>query len=50
MSAARVLICDDELLIRLWLEEHLREAGHAAEGLADGQSRIVAMSVCEPRS
>jgi len=24
---ARIAVCDDEMLIRLWLEEHLREAG-----------------------
>lgn len=27
MNRARVAVCDDELLIRLWLEEHLSEAG-----------------------
>ncbi len=43
MSAARVLICDDEMLIRLWLEEHLREAGHDAEGVADGQELLAAL-------
>src|SRR5512146_837852 len=43
MSAARILICDDEMLIRLWLEEHLREAGHAAEGVADGQELVAAL-------
>ena len=39
MKGARILICDDELLIRLWLEEHLREAGHRAEGVCDGAGR-----------
>lgn len=29
MSAPHVAVCDDELLIRLWLEEHLGEAGYS---------------------
>lgn len=28
MSAYRIAVCDDELLIRLWLQEHLAEAGY----------------------
>ena len=36
MNAARILVCDDEMLIRLWLVEHLRESGHRAEGVGDG--------------
>ena len=43
MKGARILICDDELLIRLWLEEHLREAGHAAEGVGDGAELLAAL-------
>ncbi len=44
MKGARILICDDELLIRLWLEEHLREAGHAAEGVGDGAELLAALA------
>jgi DNA-binding NtrC family response regulator len=33
-----VLICDDEMLIQLWLEEHLRENGYSAESVGDGTS------------
>lgn len=43
MSAPRILICDDEMLIRLWLEEHLREAGYAAESVGDGTSLLAAL-------
>ncbi len=47
MKGARILVCDDEMLIRLWLVEHLREAGHAAEGVADG-SELLARLEREP--
>ncbi len=43
MSAGRVLICDDEVLIRMWLEEHLREQGYVPEGFGDGESLIAAL-------
>ncbi|MBI4520589.1 MAG: sigma-54-dependent Fis family transcriptional regulator [Gemmatimonadetes bacterium] len=43
MSKGRVLVCDDEMLIRLWLEEHLREEGYAAEGVADGTTLLSAL-------
>lgn len=36
MSRPRILVCDDELLIRMWLEEHLREANYLVDGEADG--------------
>lgn len=38
MNGPRVLICDDEMLIRMWLEEHLREEGYAVESTGDGAS------------
>ncbi len=28
MKGARIAVCDDEMLIRVWLEEHLRERGY----------------------
>lgn len=43
MGKGRVLVCDDEMLIRLWLEEHLREEGYTAEGVADGASLLQAL-------
>ncbi|HZD79653.1 MAG TPA: sigma-54 dependent transcriptional regulator [Actinomycetota bacterium] len=43
MSEERVLVCDDEMLIRMWLEEHLREAGYAVEGTGDGAELLAAM-------
>ncbi len=43
MSTPRVVVCDDEMLIRLWLEEHLKEEGYAAEGVADGAALIAAL-------
>ncbi|MBI4541265.1 MAG: sigma-54-dependent Fis family transcriptional regulator [Gemmatimonadetes bacterium] len=43
MSKARVLVCDDEMLIRLWLEEHLREQGYSAQGVPDGASLLGAL-------
>ena len=39
----RVVVCDDELLIRMWLEEHLREAGYDSESVPDGQSLLAAV-------
>jgi len=33
MKAARIVVCDDEMLIRLWLGEHLSEAGYRVEGV-----------------
>lgn len=43
MSGPRVLICDDELLIRLWMEEHLRDAGYAPETVGDGAALMGAL-------
>ena len=43
MNSARVVICDDEMLIRLWLSEHLRESGHRTEDVADGASLLAAL-------
>jgi DNA-binding NtrC family response regulator len=43
MKGARILICDDELLIRMWLEEHLREEGYDAHGFGDGVSLLQAV-------
>lgn len=43
MSRARVFVCDDEMLIRLWLEEHLVEEGFEVQAFADGTSVIAAV-------
>jgi DNA-binding NtrC family response regulator len=40
MKQPRVLVCDDEMLIRIWLEEHLRENGYSAESVGDGTSLV----------
>jgi two-component system response regulator AtoC len=42
MSRARVFVCDDEMLIRLWMEEHLREEGFEVQVFPDGASVIAA--------
>ena len=39
MSRPRVFVCDDEMLIRLWFGEHLKEEGYQAECFEDGCSR-----------
>ncbi len=44
MSRARVYVCDDELLIRMWLLEHLAEAGYDAEGFETGGELLEAWS------
>ncbi|HEY4658721.1 MAG TPA: response regulator, partial [Gemmatimonadaceae bacterium] len=44
MNAARVVICDDEMLIRLWLSERLRESGLRTEDVADGASLLAALA------
>lgn len=43
MTDARLLVCDDEMLIRLWMEEHLSEAGYAVESVASGQALLEAL-------
>ncbi|MDT8368774.1 MAG: sigma-54 dependent transcriptional regulator [Longimicrobiales bacterium] len=39
-GGARILICDDEMLIRLWLEEHLGEHGYDCASFGDGASLV----------
>ncbi len=39
---ARIYVCDDEMLIRTWLVEHLQEEGYEVQGFADGSSLISA--------
>ena len=36
MMPARILICDDEYLMRLWLEEHLEGAGYKVHSVEHG--------------
>ena len=43
MNKPRVVICDDEMLIRLWLSEHLADAGMRTEAVGDGASLIEAL-------
>ncbi len=44
MIKPRVLICDDEMLIRLWLGEHLAEAGYNTETVENGKELLAAFS------
>ena len=43
MKKPRVLVCDDEMLIRLWLVEHLAEADLRTEGLENATELITAL-------
>jgi two-component system, NtrC family, response regulator AtoC len=43
MKKPRVLVCDDEMLIRLWLVEHLADAGLRTEGLENAGELIAAL-------
>jgi two-component system response regulator AtoC len=43
MKKARVVICDDEMLIRVWLAERLSEAGLVTEDVADGECLLDAL-------
>ena len=43
MKRPRIVVCDDEMLIRLWLAEHLDEAGYRTESVADGAALIKAL-------
>ncbi|MEX0893566.1 MAG: sigma-54 dependent transcriptional regulator [Gemmatimonadota bacterium] len=42
-AGQRVVVCDDELLIRMWLEDHLREEGYEVETVADGGALLSAL-------
>jgi DNA-binding NtrC family response regulator len=44
MAPARIYVCDDELLIRLWLVEHLQDQGYEAEGFETGTELLDAFS------
>ena len=39
----RVLVCDDEMLIRVWLEEHLRDEGYRVQSAPDGETLLAAL-------
>jgi len=43
VAEARLLVCDDEMLIRLWMEEHLSEEGYAVESVAGGEALLEAL-------
>ncbi len=43
MNKARVVVCDDEMLIRMWLTEHLDEAGFRVEGVGDCAGLVAAL-------
>jgi DNA-binding NtrC family response regulator len=43
MTKPRVIVCDDEMLIRLWLRDRLAESGLRTEDVADGASLMAAL-------
>ncbi|HEX7019457.1 MAG TPA: sigma-54 dependent transcriptional regulator [Gemmatimonadaceae bacterium] len=43
MTKPRVVVCDDEMLIRLWLVEHLGDANMRVEGVEDGAALVAAL-------
>jgi len=43
MSRTRVFVCDDEMLVRLWFEEHLAEKGFDVECFEDGSAVLAAI-------
>jgi two-component system, NtrC family, response regulator AtoC len=43
MKKPRVVVCDDEMLIRLWLSEHLADASMNTEEVADGSALLAAL-------
>jgi DNA-binding NtrC family response regulator len=43
MSKARIHVCDDEMLIRMWLIEHLQDAGYEATGYERGAELLDAV-------
>jgi DNA-binding NtrC family response regulator len=45
MARARIVVCDDEMLIRLWLVEHLSEADYRVDAVADGAALEAALRI-----
>jgi two-component system, NtrC family, response regulator AtoC len=43
MNKPRVVVCDDEMLIRLWLTEHLADANMRTEEAGDGTALLAAL-------
>jgi len=43
MARARIVVCDDEMLIRMWLVEHLSDADYRVEDVADGAALEAAL-------
>ena len=43
MKKPRVLVCDDEMLIRLWLVEHLADANFRTEGFENAHELMAAL-------
>jgi DNA-binding NtrC family response regulator len=48
MNRGAVAICDDEMLIRLWLETHLSEAGYSVTSYAAGEELMAGVRECHP--
>jgi DNA-binding NtrC family response regulator len=43
MARARIVVCDDEMLIRMWLVEHLSDADYRVDDVADGAALEAAL-------
>lgn len=48
MNRLRIAVCDDELLIRMWMEEHLSEAGYDVSTHEDGRSLLASAAERPP--
>lgn len=48
MNRARIFVCDDEMLIRLWFREHLERHGFDTECFEDGHSLLQAVDEAPP--
>jgi len=43
VTRPRIVVCDDEMLIRVWLEEHLADEGYGVESVGDGEALLEAL-------
>jgi DNA-binding NtrC family response regulator len=48
MNPGAIAICDDEMLIRLWLETHLSEAGYPVRSYEGGEELMAGVHECRP--
>jgi DNA-binding NtrC family response regulator len=43
-----IFVCDDEMLIRIWFEEHLGDAGYRVESFGDAESLVSRVNASPP--